>query len=362
MRKLALLLALTAGALVPVTAVAQDSPSKSKSSKKKSKKSRTQKAEENHVQAEEPKAHSFSNEQILLNNQAVIATKEQNYQKAEQLFNAMLQIGEFNIIWMNLGRTYTSQNKCIEAAEAFQRVATAPPIAEVPVEVINEKTATYIQELNNQCSSTIVLNCNPPDTMVTIDGGSERMCTSEPIQVVPGRHSIYAKTSYGFNSITIETTPFETTMTDVVVIDYEQVAIEAGVTAERLRGTSKLLKTTGYSLLGGGAALLAAGAGVMGYFYFSYYPDASHEYLSSTIGEEEFNQRKSTTEAALNASYAMLAIGGAALVGGIALVVLDAVKYTPQIEKLEAGDALSNFRLSPVFSHDFAGLSFGANF
>jgi tetratricopeptide (TPR) repeat protein len=373
MRKLALFLALTAGALMPITAVAQNSStSSSKKRSKKSKKSSKQ-ADETPVvestveeQPSTPAAQSFSNEQIMLNNQAVVATKEQNYQKAEQLFNAMLQIGEFNIIWMNLGRTYTSQNKCIEAADAFARVATAPPIADFPAEVINAKTDDYIRELNDQCSSTVVLNCNPPDATITIDGGMELVCTSDPIKLVPGRHSIYAKTSYGFNTVVVDTNAYETSNVDVSVVDYEQVVNDAGITLVDLNKKSKLFKALGYSFIGAGAAVMGGGFGLMGYAYFVHYPETHGNDLDIPLDQDANKyreERQKVTYRYLNSSYAMVAVGGAMLAAGVALVIIDAVNYVPQIKTLESAQTgLSDFRFSPVFSPEFAGLSFGAAF
>ena len=89
MRKFSLMLALLAGMMLPVTAVAQPaSSSKSKTSNKKSsKKGKAKEVEE--VIIEEPPVDdglTFSNEQILLNNQAVEAVSSGNFKKAEQLF------------------------------------------------------------------------------------------------------------------------------------------------------------------------------------------------------------------------------------------------------------------------------------
>lgn len=368
MRKLALFLALTAGALMPITALAQDSSSSSSKKKRsKSKKStnKVKKQPEEEI-VEVPPAQSFSNEQIMLNNQAVVATKEQNYEKAEQLFNAMLQIGEFNIIWMNLGRTYTSQNKCIEAADAFSRVATAPPIADFPPEVINEKTEGYIKDLNDQCSSSVILNCDPEDALITIDGGMERVCSPEPIKLVPGRHAIYAKTSYGFNTVVVDTTAFETSTVDVAVVDYEQVISDAGITLEVLNKKSKLFKAIGYSFIGVGAAVIGGGFGLMGYAWFVHYPGNTDRHLvpDGQDPNEFAKERQKVTQKYLNGSYGMVAAGGAILATGIALVIIDAVNYVPQIKALEASDRLSStdFHFSPVFSPEFAGMNFGFTF
>ena len=370
MRKLALILALTAGALMPITAVAQDSSSSSSKKKRSKKSKKSAKSENSRSRVEAPKeelppppppAQSFSNEQIMLNNQAVVATREENFVKAEQLFNAMLQIGEFNIIWMNLGRTYTSQNKCLEAADAFARVATAPPIADFPPEVINEKTEGYIRDLNDQCSSSVILKCNPADAMITIDGGMERMCSPEPLKLTPGHHAIYAKTSYGFNTVVVDTHPYETTTVDVAVVDYEQVVSDAGLSLDVLYKQSKLFKSVGYSMLGVGAAALAAGFGIMGYTYFVYDPRTNSEEFIGNTGEA--TKRKNHAHTLLDTSYGVVAAGGVMVAIGLTLVIIDAVKYMPQIKNLEAGQtAFSDFRFSPVVSPEFSGFTLGASF
>ena len=81
--------------------------------------------------AKKPKASdepTFTEQQIALNNEAVEASNVGNYSKAEKLYLASLEMGEFNITWLNLGRIYAKENKCREAEQAYARVTDAPKI------------------------------------------------------------------------------------------------------------------------------------------------------------------------------------------------------------------------------------------
>ena len=351
--------------MLPVTAVAQPaSSSKSKTSNKKSsKKGKAKEVEE--VIIEEPPVDdglTFSNEQILLNNQAVEAVSSGNFKKAEQLFNAMLQIGEFNVIWMNLGRTYANQNKCLEAKEAYDHVATSPAIKDYTVEMIMDTTQGFIRDLEAQCSSKIILKCNPAEMEITIDGGHEFMCSTTPISLVPGKHSIYAKTSYGFNTIVVETIKNETKIAKVDVIDYEQVATDAGVTPEEIRHRSKLYKILGYSFIGGGVVLAGAGFGVWGWAYSSWQSHAS-KVNGGEGGDEDLNgHNKDWYNSRQVIGGVIGAFGVAMLVAGVTLVIVDAKKYQPQVKMLDSQENRAMFNLSPVFSPEFSGLTLSGRF
>ncbi|MBQ9242742.1 MAG: hypothetical protein IJ165_05885 [Proteobacteria bacterium] len=373
MRKLALMVALFAGMMMPVTSMAAPKSSSNSKSSKKTKKGKTKEVKEE-IAPEEPadEGLTFSDEQIMLNNQAVEAVSSGNFKKAEQLFNAMLQIGEFNVIWMNLGRTYANQNKCLEAKEAYERVATAPAIKDYTVEMIQDTTRGFVRDLEAQCSSKIILNCNPPDMEVTIDGGQAFACISEPISLVPGKHTIYAKTSYGFNTIVVETIKNDTKLADVRVIDYEQVATDAGVTPEEIRHRSKLYKALGYSFLAGGAAIAAGGFGFWGWAYLKWQGYAKYsnqkdkEYTAEEIETYEKMKADGADQNMYN-SYQVIggvigAFGAAMLVTGVTLIIVDAKKYQPQVEMLDSKEQNAFFEFSPVFSPEFSGLMLSGRF
>ena len=369
MRKFSFILALLAGFMLPLTAVAQDSSRKASSSKssKSSKKSSSKDKGATEEVAEpaaapEPDKLSFSDEQTMLNNQAVEATEKGNYSKAEQLFKAMLEIREFNITWMNLGQTYASQGKCIEAAEAFSKVAGAARISDYSHEEITSYTNQYVKSLAQKCSAKVVLKCKPAEMTVSFDGGKKVKCSSKPIALVPGRHSIYGETSFGFNTIGVELPANQTTETEIEVINPDDVLAEAGITHEALTKKSKLFKALGYPFIGIGAATLGAGIGLAVYYYFDYKDKFKiNQNDQSRMPSEELRKYRNKNTTYMNVGYALSAVGGAMLVAGITLVVVDAVKYKPQIERFESNNSKA-FMISPMISPDFGGFSLTTEF
>jgi len=299
---------------------------------------------------------SFTNEQVTLNNQAVDATNAGNFQKAEELFRAMLHIGEFNVIWFNLGRTYASQGKCIEAREALMRVAGAPPIREIPKAELDARAQDHLKELDAQCSGSIVLQCRPAEMTISINGGVEFDCHSMPIALVPGEHSIYAKTSYGFTTKSVTAVAGKAVSVEVEVVDLEKLLADGGLTPEERAQKSFLFKTLGYTFIGVGAAT-AIGGGVLAGVSYSRYQDLLEKNKNNQgdYPAEMIDREKSKTQKKLNISYGLIAGGSAILVTGVVLVIVDAVNYAPRPE----GEDVSSFQFLPYVSVSADGAGMG---
>lgn len=309
--------------------------------------------------AQERETVEFSEEQIMLNNQAVDAANAGNYKKAEQLYNAMLQIGEVNVTWMNLGAAYDKQGKCLEAAEAFARVYTAPKIAQIPAKMLEDKTDQAVRELDQKCSARVVLNCSPAETTVTIDGGREFACHGRPLSLMPGRHTVYAKTHYGFNTVVVDAVAGETQQVKVEVIDYEKVAAEAGVTPEEIQKKSTLFKALGYSFIGVGAGVAGGGGALLAVGYKDY-NDIKSDYDNNLTTKDKVDDQRDKSQLWMDISYGMFAVGGAMLITGIVLVVYDAVKYQPKLREFE--EKGMSWQFSPAFSPEFSGFALSATF
>ncbi len=306
----------------------------------------------------------FSDEQIMLNNQAVDAGNAGDYKKAEQLLMAMLQGGEMNIIWGNLGSLYAKQGKCIEAKDAFERVWKSPKITEIPAESIEQGALQAMEKLQAQCSARVVLRCSPSDMTVTFDEGNAFECTSEELSITPGKHFVLGKTSYGFNGIEIEGVAGETRNYTLEVIDYERIASDAGVSPEQLRDRSKRFKIIGYSFLGTGVAALVAG-GVLIWDGHSKYQKKLDEY-NKTPGKPELNEaanaEREKSQKKFNAAYGLFAAGGAFIVTGVTLVVYDALKIRPQIEEFEKSSVGFTWNIAPSIAPEYAGFAFSGRF
>lgn len=354
MRKFSIILALLAGAMMPLTAVAQDS-SKSSSSKKKSKKKGGSSHEEQQAPAvadDHADGFDMSNEQVMLNDQAAEAQQKGDYAKAEQLFLAMQAIQELDIIYMNLGRTYSKEGKCLEAADAYSHVSSAPHYSGFDRDMIRDTTAKFKADLDKQCSAKIVMSCNPADMTVQIDGGREMPCSTKPLTLTPGRHSFYGKTSYGFNTVVVEGVANQTVEAKIEVIDYETIAVEAGVSPEVIRKKSTLFKALGYSFLGVGVATAGVGGYLMGNYYFKY----------NDMANDDPQKRKHQNEyqTYIHIGTALVAGGSAIAVTGIILLIVDAVKIQPQLKMLES--KTSYFHIDPILSPEFNGMTMTFDF
>ena len=305
----------------------------------------------------------FSDEQILLNNQAVDAGNAGDYKKAEQLLMAMILGGEMNIIWGNLGGVYAKQGKCIEAKDAFERVWTSPKISEIPSEAIEQSAAQALEKLKAQCSANVIIKCSPADMKLTFDDGNEFTCSSEPLAVTPGKHYVLGKTNYGFGSIEALAVEGETRTYNIEILDYERIATDAGVSPEKLSKRSKAFKGVGYSFIGIGAAAGIA-SGVLMWYADKQNTDAikKNRQAPNEATQNAAKKQYDDSKVMLNASYGVVAASGALLVTGIVLVVYAALVIQPRIQEFEKNKTAFSWTVSPAVSPEFAGMAFSAQF
>ena len=343
MRKCSVFLAMLAiGVMMPLTVMAQDgSDSRAGSNKG-------------------VKHGSFTNEQLMLNNRAVEAVINKEFKKAEKLYEALLTMGEFNVVWFQIARTYTRENKCVEAYDAFSHVASAPILddEQLTPEKVSELTEKGLSELEGLCSSKVVFRCSPAEMTLSVDGGVEFECSDKPIPMVPGKHAVYAKTSFGFNSTTVVSVAGQQTEAKVEVVNYEDLAMNAGMTVEELEKKSSIFKIVGYSLLGAGVVGAGVSGGLMGYYYFDYKKQYDNQATQADINK--LTKLRNDNKTKLDLTYGFLAAGSAMAVTGAVLLIVDAVKIQPQLEYVKGN--FSTLELSPVVSPEFSGMALSGRF
>ena len=131
-----------------------------------------------------------------------------------------------------------------------------------------------------------------------------------------------------------------------------------------LESESTLYKALGYSFLGVGAGLLGAGLGIS-YYYSNDYQDAyERNERNEGVSSDELRTIKKEDEKKMFIGNMIHIFGGAMLITGITLVIIDAAKIRPQINKLNEmkQQTTAKFNLSPVFSPEFKGLMLSATF
>ncbi|QDG49561.1 hypothetical protein FIV42_02045 [Persicimonas caeni] len=93
-----------------------------------------------------------SDAQLELNDRAVENIVEGNYARAvAQLEEAVLR-GEFNILYLNLGRAYQKLGNCEKARAALTKAKDAPAVAEPAPHLVEKKADQYLAEIDASCA------------------------------------------------------------------------------------------------------------------------------------------------------------------------------------------------------------------
>ncbi len=306
-------------------------------------------------------------EQIKWNNEAVEAQKQGDYAKAQHLMESVILLGETDVNWMQLGRLYDLQGKCLLAEDAYRHVIDAPSTVDIPHETVLKKLIEYQNQHQQTCTANLVLECKAPNLTITIDEDKTLPCTSEPLKITPGEHTIYAQTNYGKNTLNVYLLPNKTLITTVNVVDYEKLAYESGTIhtfdeLEQLQATSRNYKIAGWTLLGSGALMAITGGIVYGVGHNKingYKKD--HNYCNECYPTKikEYNDEiDSYQDKYYNSTYALFAIGGAAAITGSVLLIIDAIKYGD----LNTTYTNNSFQFTPYFGTNRSGFNATFNF
>ena len=94
-----------------------------------------------------------SERQIQLNEQAVRALADGDAIKAVSLLEESNYLGELNVTYLNLGRSYQQLGKCEQAREAFKMVFEAPEVETPPPGFVKSKAQSYLDELEQSCDA-----------------------------------------------------------------------------------------------------------------------------------------------------------------------------------------------------------------
>ncbi|MEZ4459953.1 MAG: tetratricopeptide repeat protein [bacterium] len=129
----------------------------------------------------------LSEYQLNANNEGVRALVEKDYSKAVGSFQSSLRLGEANITWLNLGRTYQKMGRCLDARDAYEKAKTAPPVASPTLDEVEKVRTAYASELPAVCPAVVTVKC---DSGLTING-TPSTC-NEPHEIPPGTHTFAA--------------------------------------------------------------------------------------------------------------------------------------------------------------------------
>ena len=290
----------------------------------------------------------LTDQQIMLNNEAVMAQEAGNLKKAESLFEAMLQLQEIDFIWMQLGIIYEQQGKCVKALNAYDRVASSNTTQDMPHEEVLKLLEKCRTSYAGTCSSELVMTCSSNDITVKIDDYDPAPCTSEPIPVTTAKHTVLATGPLGTMTVETQGVAHKQIPVEIKFINYEKIAQEAGVTKKQLLEKSKKMKIAGWTLVGTAAASMIAGGAVYAVGVKNR-KDRLDDYKKDPVKyDDEINDANNLKDIGL-----WVMIGGAAVsVAGAAILIVDAVKSS----KSHSEDTNNAFVLTPYFNAEGAGM------
>jgi hypothetical protein len=153
--------------------------------------------------------------QQRLNTKAAEASKSGDYRKAAELLQASLELGEFNIIYLNLGRVLQKDERCEASRAAYESALTAPSAPGVPLEKVRVAVERYQQELGRSCRARLVVRCQPTGVSLRLDGGGELAC-GVPIMLPSGAYRLQATRAMDVQNMDIVLADREDKDVDVV--------------------------------------------------------------------------------------------------------------------------------------------------
>ena len=140
--------------------------------------------------------------QRRLNQEGLSALEAGDTDHAVKLFRAALEVGELDLLYLNLGRALQKLGECQDAVQSLDKALTAPTVGTPPHDVIVGLVAQYKGELRESCDGIIVLICDPPDLKLTMDG-TEQACGVE-LEIAPGQHTFAGE--YDGRSVSVTVT------------------------------------------------------------------------------------------------------------------------------------------------------------
>jgi tetratricopeptide (TPR) repeat protein len=132
----------------------------------------------------------LSRSQLEYNNIGVELINKGEYDEALGYFQSALALGEANVTYVNIGRTYTRMKRCAAAAAAFRKAERAPAVGSPTPDEVADILSRYRADLDEICSARLRFRCPDTPVEVRIDQAPATACPVDPVPVTPGEHRI----------------------------------------------------------------------------------------------------------------------------------------------------------------------------
>lgn len=132
--------------------------------------------------------------QVEMNARAIEAVNQKDYAKAIKLFQASIALGELNITYLNMARTYHKMGECSVAKRVYRRTRDVRYKVTSPTpEEINEALNTYESQLYKDCKNgELVVACEPGKMDLYLNDNGPIACPSsdDPLTLQEGDYVI----------------------------------------------------------------------------------------------------------------------------------------------------------------------------
>ena len=275
---------------------------------------------------------TYTPQHLKLNNSAAEATLAKDYDKAIKLLNESLQLGEFNITYLNLGRTYALAGKCQQALEAYDKMLIAPRVSDYPPEMLYDKLVEYRADLKTQCPGKVNFRCQPKNIDITINGKDRQTCPSEPVELMPGEYTFEA-----YNADVHTKTQAEVIGQNIIYVDLVAVPkmISENIENQELDAVRSKLKVAGWTFTGIGIVALGIGSGILAHTETVLRDDYEK---NKTTRKDEASKIAGTINERTFITYALFGVKKGLLIAGATILIIDAVSAPKKDEpKLSFG-------------------------
>jgi len=265
------------------------------------------------AQSDPGEAIVLSPSQTELNEQAVQAIIDEDYQAAERALRSALTLGEANVLYLNLGRALHRLGKCEAALEAYESVTSAPAVEAPSPDEVAAVLERYRGEVDpTACPAIVKISCAHEATRISIDGADPESCPTSAVQLEPGEHEVVGTLGEQTQAETLELDGMETATLsiDLMPVDTEPVG---PVTPAADAGTSTL-DILGWTSVGFGGAMLASALIVE----VTYLADLVDRSEAGTLEQGDLE----TGEAIQTLNLALYITGGVLVTGGIVLLLI----------------------------------------
>lgn len=262
--------------------------------------------------------------QQAYNEEGVKFAAEGEYAQAVAKFQNSLTLGEANVTWLNIGRTYQRMGECMKAKDAYAKVPTAPAVESPGKADILKFLSSYQKELPKVCPATVIAECDAGQAR--LDGGEWTACPATFTDLKPGTYTIDAQ--FGERTLSqqveVKEGQTETVTLQAPVVD---VAVENVTETAEPRTQTNVLPIV---IAGAGGAVLLT-ALVLDFAWLG-------ELVEDAQGDDRTEKQVETARDAQSVNRALFATGGALFVIGTIWYLIDpTTESAPQAQIVDGG-------------------------